>query len=391
VPTIIDALEKCRPTDDDVREDARVMASVVTLASQFEGLVARLGEGPEPVPAVPTKTEFDALEGAAVDLRAGLDLVNRSNAILALDAAAAKGTAPSPRLNDNRRTLIKQRVADLAARLRESPELKELPPDEATRIEGVLTTAEEQPDLSGLGPVERAWLAEGTSSADAEREFVAGALAMRGKVLKTLDRRGQKTCDEYRRIARLRFEGLTSTSKRDSLILARSYLETFLDCVCGVFNPPCPTCTDDAVALARVTVDGCDVTHVCALERQWVLSPRALGYWFPVVEIIRRGIERLCCPQRLDPEVDRDPAVIVHQQRQELSQLGERTAGTLRGSIGDRPELRPLLEVIGRRPPDLVRRAPTAATGASVADLEARIDELKKQLDELAAGKEGRK
>jgi hypothetical protein len=384
VPTIIDALEKCRPTDDDLREDGRVMASVVRTASQFEGLVARLGEGQEPVPAVPTKTDFDALGGDEVDLRAGLELVNRANAILAFDAAAAKGAAPSPGLNSARRALIKQRLAELASRLRESPELKELAPDEATRIEGVLTTAEEQPDLSGLGPVDRAWLTEGTSSADAEREFIAGALAMRGKVLKTLDQRGQKSCDEYRRISRLRFERLESTSKRDALILARSYLETFLDCVCGAFNPPCPTCTDDAVALATVTVDGCDVTHVCALERQWVLSPRALGYWFPVVEIARRGLQRLCCPQRVDADVDRDPAVVVHQQRQELAQLGEHTAVTLRGAIGDRAELRPLLDAIGRRPPDVVRRA----TGGSVADLEARIDELKTQLDALVAEKE---
>ena len=389
VPTIFDALEKCRPNDDALREDARVMANVVTLASQYDGLIGRLGEGQEPVPPVPTKSDFDALEGDEVDLRAGLELVNRANAILAFDAAAAKGAAPSPGLNNNRRTLIKERLADLASRLREAPALKELPPDEATRIEGALTTAEEQPDLSGLGPVERAWLGEGTSSADAEREFIAGALAMRGKLLKTLDQRGQKTCDEYRRIARLRFDRLTSTSKGDSLILARSYLETFLDCVCGAFNPPCPTCTDDAVALARVSVDGCDVTHVCALERQWVLSPRALGYWFPVVEILRRALEVLCCPQRVDDDVDRDPAVIVHQQRQELAQLGEGAALTLRGAIGARPEMTPLLDAIGRRPPDLIRAAPAAVTGASVADLEARIDELKQQLDALAAEKEG--
>jgi hypothetical protein len=398
VPTIIDALEQCRPSDDDLRESARRMAKVVRTASQYEGFVTRLDEGAESVPAVPTKSEFDALAGAKVDLSAGLALVNRSNAILALDAAAAKGAAPSPRLNEARRTLIRQRVADLAERLRESPQLRELAPDEATRIDGVLTTAQDQPDLSGLGPVERAWLAEGTSSADADREFIAGALAMRGKVLKTLDQRGQRSCDEYRRISRLRFEGLTSTSKRDALILARSYLETFLDCVCGAFNPPCPTCTDDAVALAKVTVDGCEVTHVCALERQWVVSPRAFGYWFPVVEAMRRALDSICCPDPAGEDADRDPAVKVHQQKLQLMQLGERTASTLAGAIGDRPELAPLLDAIGRRRPDVFGRpyaavaAPAAMTVAapapSVAELQARVEELKKQVDALA-GKGG--
>jgi hypothetical protein len=379
------------------------MAKVVRTASQYEGFVARLDEGAEPVPPVPTKTEFDALEGARADLSAGLALVNRSNAILALDAASAKGAAPSPRLNGARRTLIRQRVADLAERLRESPQLKELPPDEAARIGGVLTTAQEQPDLSGLGPVERAWLAEGTSAADADREFIAGALAMRGKVLKTLDQRGQRSCDEYRRISRLRFEGLTSTSKRDALILARSYLETFLDCVCGAFNPPCPTCTDDAVALAKITVDGCDVTHVCALERQWVVSPRAFGYWFPVVEGMRRVLDSLCCPEPAGDDADRDPALIVHRQKLELKQLGERTANTLAGAVGGRPELAPLLDAIGRRRPDVfgTRSAPlpapaatpvgepAAAAAPSVAELQAHIEKLQKQVDALAAGKGG--
>ena len=37
------------------------------------------------------------------------------------------------------------------------------------------------------------------------------------------------------------------------------------------------------------------MTEVCALERHWVLSPRALGYWIPVVEMFRACLEQACC------------------------------------------------------------------------------------------------
>lgn len=392
VPTIIDALEKCRPTDDDLREDARTLASVVRIAGTFDTLVKRLGDGPEPVPDVPTRADFDKVEGDTLDFDAGLALVNRSNAVLAFDAAAAKGAAPSPRLNSARRELIRTRLAGLAGRLRKAPELAERPPEDVARIESVLATAEEQPDLSALGPMERAWLSEGLSAAEAERVFVSGAERTRGTLLKTLDGRGQKSCDEYRTISRLRFDRLTTSSRESSLMLARSYLDTLLDCVCGAFNPPCPTCTDNAVSLAKVRVDGCDVTHVCALERQWVLTPRALGYWFPVVELGRTILELLCCPQRRKPGVDRDPSVILKQQLDGAAQTAVRAAGTMRGAVGDRPELRPLLEAIGRPvpvPPTLSVAAGRPAAEPSAVELQRRVEQLEKRLSELAGAQGG--
>jgi hypothetical protein len=389
VPTILDALEKCRPTDDDVRVEASTLASVVRIAGTFDTLVERLGEGPEPVPELPTKADFDRVEGEGdtVAFEEGLALVNRSNAVLAIDAAHAKGTAPSAGLNGARRELIRKRLAGLAVRLRAAPELAERPPEDVARIESVLATAEEQPDLSSLGPLERAWLSEGMSAAEAERIFVSGAERMRGTLLKTLDRRGQKSCDEYRTISRLRFDRLTTSSRESSVLLARSYLETLLDCVCGAFNPPCPTCTDNAVSLAKVRVDGCDVTHVCALERQWVLTPRALGYWFPVVELGRTILELLCCPQRRAEGADRDPSVILRQQLDEAGQTAVRAASTIRGAVGDRPELRPLLEAIGRPAPVTPKLSAVASRPVaepSVVELQGRVEQLEKRLLELS-------
>jgi hypothetical protein len=392
VETIIDALEKCRPTDDDLREDARALASVVRIAGTFDTLVERIGEGPEPIPQLPTKADFDKVERDAVDFDEGLALVNRSNVVLALDAAAAKGTAPSPGLNSARRELIRKRLAGLAGRLREAPELAERPPAELARIESVLATAEEQPDLSALGPMERAWLGEGLSAPEAERIFVSGAERTRGALLKTLDRRGLKSCDEYRTISRLRLDRLSTSSRESSLRLARSFLDTLLDCVCGAFNPPCPTCTDNAVALAKVRVDGCDVTHVCALERQWVLSPRALGYWFPVVELGRTILELLCCPQRRAEGVDRDPSVILREQLNAVGQTAERTLSTVRGAVGDRPELKPLLEAIGRPAPvapGLSQAAMASVAEPSVVKLQSRVEELERRLSEMSNGQGG--
>ena len=47
--------------------------------------------------------------------------------------------------------------------------------------------------------------------------------------------------------------------------------------------------------MARVQVEDCEVVDVCALERHWVLTPRNLAYWFPIVEALRELLERRCC------------------------------------------------------------------------------------------------
>jgi hypothetical protein len=296
-PTILDALKACRPSDDEsLRDDADKLVRAITLASTYSDAISAKTADSETLLTIPKKEDFDEQAGADVKLSDAVELIRRATRTLALDAAAARGTAPSPRINAPRRALLASRSKELAVRMADSKELEAQPPAERQRVERILRVAAEQPDLSGLNSVDRAMLsADGTTAAEAEREFLISARQVQQRVLRELGGRGQTTCDEYRTVSSLRFDSLTKDSQRDVSRVGEAYLRSIVACVCSAFNPPCPTCTDDAVALAKVTVDGCEVTHVCALERRWVLSPRALGYWFPVVETFRQGLEQMCC------------------------------------------------------------------------------------------------
>jgi hypothetical protein len=362
--TVIDALAACQPDGDAVKEDARTMASVVRLASTYSDLVGGMASGPEPIPAAPTQREFDALAGDDVKLADGVELVTRATRALAVDAAAAKGTVAAPRLDVSRRTQIAERTSELAARLRGSEELEAQPPEEAARMERILAGAEAQPDLSDLGPLDRAWLAEGTTAHEAEQEYVAGAERMRRRILRDLAGRGQTSCDEYRRVNGMRFDRLSAASKDDAVTLGQAFVRSLAACTCSAFNPPAPTCTDDAVVLAKVRVDGCDVTDVCALERRWVLSPRALGYWFPVVEMFRHCLEQACCEPAASGGAAQSPLDCVSASLTDARATFER-ATTLASETAP---------------------APSAASGSTVSALEAKIAELSKRIDELSAG-----
>jgi hypothetical protein len=365
--TVIEALAACRPDAEVVEADARTMANVVRLATTYSDLVAGMASGPEPVPAAPTQSEFDAVAGD-VKLADGSELVTRATRALAFDAAAAKGTVAAQRLDVSRRAMIAARTGELAARLRTSEELKAQPPEEMQRIERILTTAEAQPDLSDLGPLDRAWLAEGTTAQEAERQYVAGAEKMRGRILRELAGNGQTSCDEYRRVSAMRLDRLTAASKDDANALGRAYVRSTTACACSAFNPPCPTCTDDAVVLAKVRVDGCDVTDVCALERRWVPSPRALDYWFPVVEMFRQCLEQACCEPTASGGAAQNPLSCV------------------RASLADaRTTFEQALAFAGPVTPVPVP-APAPSASSDVAALDARIAELGKRIDELSAG-----
>lgn len=75
------------------------------------------------------------------------------------------------------------------------------------------------------------------------------------------------------------------------------------ECLCGAITPPCPSCDDPAVLLACLHVEGCEVTEICNLERNFVLTPVAARYWMPFLRSIGNVLERLCCPNdRCDPK-----------------------------------------------------------------------------------------
>lgn len=309
--SLIDVLRACVPEDDDERDDLRQITEVVRIADAHARVMSVLAAGEQPIPRAPTKAEYDALDAPAVSLDAGVALVTRAAVVLAFDGAAAKGEAPSPGLNAERRALITTRTAELAKRLRDSDAMKALPAVDADRVAQVLDAAQQPASLATFDAAGRAWLAEGMTAEQAESVFVRGAQAMQQKVLQ----RVPGGCEQYRRVSAMRLGKLSTTSQADAQLLGQAYAGTVTSCVCSAFNPPCPTCTDDAVVLARVRVEACEVTDVCSLERQWVQSPRALAYWAPAIETFRRNLQAWCCG---DDRKRREPLDATAQDLEEM-------------------------------------------------------------------------
>ncbi len=210
-----------------------------------------------------------------------------------------------------------------------------------------------------------------------ERTFVAGARLIRQRLMRDLARLGQTSCADFRKISGLRFDALTPDSEKDTKELAEAYMRLVSACTCSAFHPPCPDCTDDAVVLAKVRVDGCDVTDVCALERRWVLSPRALGYWFPVVEMFRDVLEQVCCA---DKTIDEAAYAILSRVRTS----GERATSAMTVAGGISPEMSRLRAMLGK--PDAQPASAAPPDNARLNALEVRIEELGNRVEELADG-----
>ncbi len=77
--------------------------------------------------------------------------------------------------------------------------------------------------------------------------------------------------------------------------LIEAFVNFLRDCVSLVMNPACLPCDDAGVLLACLEVDNCNVVKVCNLERTFVLSPAAVRYWLPPLQLLGNLIERLCC------------------------------------------------------------------------------------------------
>jgi hypothetical protein len=286
--SLVEVLDDCLPDEEERRQAERGIAEAGAAAAAYARVAAVVAAGEQPIPRAPTKAEFDSIASAPVALDKAVALVNRALVVLAFDADDA---APSPGINADRRALIRDGAAELATRLRSSDELKTRPPEEIARLESVLELAEARADLSTLGVEGRAWLAEGLTPEAAQHMYSTGGELVRTKVLGKLT----TGCEAYRKLSAMSFGKLSSTSPADAAILARMYGETVGACACSAFNPPCPACADDAVAIAKVHVENCEVTDVCALERRWLPTPRALSYWFPIVEMFRRNLADYCC------------------------------------------------------------------------------------------------
>jgi hypothetical protein len=281
-----------------MKGQAEDMIETVKFVGHREAILQTVRSGAEPVEAPPSAALFRKVQvdpndtDKGVRFNEGVKLVNR-----VLSAQAQEASIPVAEQPGRKRVTaaIIKRTQTLAEELRRSDDLKNKPADEQERIKRLLTTAVEQPDLSEIGPVERGWLREGLMPSHAERMFVAKAESARSAVLRQFEDQGQTGSAEYRALSSMQFKTLNDRSARDAIQVAYAFLRAADACSCGAYNPPCATCTDSCVELAKVTVDACDVVDICELHRHWVLSPRAVGYWYPIVEDKRELLERRCC------------------------------------------------------------------------------------------------
>jgi len=69
-----------------------------------------------------------------------------------------------------------------------------------------------------------------------------------------------------------------------------------LDCICLNLLYPCPEGKeDDKVVLACVTVKGDNIKDICNLSRRQVMTFPKLFYWLPINEMVREGMNNICC------------------------------------------------------------------------------------------------
>lgn len=425
--TLLDALEACRP-DKTAREDAAHMVRSMQLARAFQHAAQPVVK--QEIPAVPTAKEIEGAlkeldladrtikkleaeerirvretdgvlvaaepEDTAVVLeagdrvRAGVELSARALNVLALDAAA---DAPSPGLNPAQRKMLNERGPKLAERVEAALSLRALPVADQQRTLRIAGAVRSDLDLTALNPIDRVLLtAEGLTALEADQQFVRQMQQVRAHTAERLAAVGSTTCQEYRAVNELAVRNLDSAAKRATQVLARGLLRSISACMCAAFNPPCPTCTDDAVALATVRVEGCDVVDVCALERRWVLSPRALGYWFPVVDKGRRHLQDVCC-SRKEPAGPADPTEPVEQASDEIRRATALLTNAMTPTVADhQAALKAIADVEWVAPvaaPPLSLTAPPVELQELVSALGAEVRELRKQVNELEVQQPG--
>jgi len=77
--------------------------------------------------------------------------------------------------------------------------------------------------------------------------------------------------------------------------LAVMFIDYLRGSVCRVLNPACLPCDDSAVLLACLDWEECEVKRICNMERTFVMSPAAVRYWLPPLQLVGNLLERFCC------------------------------------------------------------------------------------------------
>jgi hypothetical protein len=116
-----------------------------------------------------------------------------------------------------------------------------------------------------------------------------------------------------------------ANSSKELVDMFIDYLRTS---VCRVLNPACLPCEDSAVLLACLDWEECEVKRICNMERTYVLSPAAVRYWLPPLQLAGNLVERLCCVawedlgQESSPPHERDVRQILKEElKNELKRL----------------------------------------------------------------------
>ncbi len=101
-------------------------------------------------------------------------------------------------------------------------------------------------------------------------------------------------CDLRKRVCKIKpVEG--GEKQVDSAELLAVFVDFLRDCLCRAVMPSCEPCNDTRVLLACLQVKNCEVTKVCNLERKFVISPVAVRYWLPPLQLLGNLTESLCC------------------------------------------------------------------------------------------------
>jgi hypothetical protein len=93
--------------------------------------------------------------------------------------------------------------------------------------------------------------------------------------------------------------GLEESGENQEVSRAQEQLDKLtrrfvISCLCAALNPPCPSCTDDAVLLAGIEVFDCEVQSICQVVRRNVVSGPGLRYWL-ALNRIPTLLEKVCC------------------------------------------------------------------------------------------------
>ena len=294
-PTHDEALAQCLPPPRDLDRRVTETIGLVEAGRQISQARASVAAGTQPDVDPPAKADLAVdPDDPNVELATVVDTLTRALHVNAEHAAAEAGRRRPLVLNRNRLDVIAEGAVDLAERLAGSRALSRLAPPERERLDDLIKVARERPDLGTLPAEDRAALRAGYVTGPETMERFAGRVrSTREFLLSALERARHTNCALYDRLVKGSDEGPEAAER-----VAAALYELLTECACGAMNPPCPCCTDPAVALAAVKVDGCEVVEICALERRWVAGPRALSYWMPMLEQARARMARLCCGDR---------------------------------------------------------------------------------------------